>query len=400
MVAAVVVLVPLAASEAGGISQLFSERSADILRLTHPPEFDTLYIAGVCLLMILAYSSINWALIQRYYCVPNEKEAIKMGCFVVILFLIGPPLILFPALVAPKFLSLSAEQDKMVYALVCLKLLPSGLMGLVIAAMFAATMSMLSSDYNVCAAVLTNDVYRRLVRPKAGEKELVLVGRLMTLVVGVVSLATALTMRYLGGEGLFRGMVKLFSIFTAPVAIPMILGLMLKRANKYGALSSFLSGTALGLTLFFLLGDQVGFMGTVLRKETVLLFSTTTVTFAVMILVSYLSQPSRENIERSNELLERLSIPIGRLEEDLTEQDCGKAGLITPFHVVGLSILLIGALMLAVLPFVERGLAFGMDLGVAVVLVLIGFLIMRRSEKAKPSGGPVVTQERISDEQA
>jgi len=195
-------------------------------------------------------------------------------------------------------------------------------------------------------------------------------------------------------------MVKLFSIFTAPVAIPMILGLMLKRANKYGALSSFLSGMALGLTLFFLLGDQVGFMGTVLRKETVLLFSTTTVTFAVMILVSYLSQPSRENIERSNELLERLSIPIGRLEEDLTEQDCGKAGLITPFHVVGLSILLIGALMLAVLPFVERGLAFGMDLGVAVVLVLIGFLIMRRSEKAKPSGGPVVTQERISDEQA
>ena len=58
------------------------------------------------------------------------------------------------------------------------------MLGLIIAAMFSATMGNLSSHFNVRASVLTNDVYRRLFRPHAGEKELVTAGRAMTVVVG------------------------------------------------------------------------------------------------------------------------------------------------------------------------------------------------------------------------
>ena len=47
---------------------------------------------------------------------------------------------------------------------------------------------MLSGDYNVVASVLTNDVYRRLFRPKATGRELVAVGRVMTLAVGLAAL--------------------------------------------------------------------------------------------------------------------------------------------------------------------------------------------------------------------
>ena len=75
---------------------------------------------------------------------------------------------------------------------------------------------MLSSDYNVCASVLTNDVYRRYVHPDASQKRLVFVGRVMTLLIGLVALGVAMLMSGIGGEGLFRTMVKLFSIATAP----------------------------------------------------------------------------------------------------------------------------------------------------------------------------------------
>ena len=128
------------------------------------------------------------------------------------------------------------------------------MLGLVIAAMFSATMSMLSSDYNVCANVLTHDVYRRFVRPKAGQKELVLIGRLMTLLIGAVALTVAILVLMSGdtGEDMFKTMVTLFSLATAPVAIPMILGLLSKKVTNISAIVGFIFGITVGLALFFL----------------------------------------------------------------------------------------------------------------------------------------------------
>ena len=51
--------------------------------------------------------------------------------------------------------------------MVCRQLLPTNLFGMVIVSMFSATQSMLSSDYNAVAAVITNDIYKRLFVPRA-----------------------------------------------------------------------------------------------------------------------------------------------------------------------------------------------------------------------------------------
>ena len=66
--------------------------------------------------------------------------------------------------------------------------LPAGLMGLMIAAMFSATMSTLSGDYNVMASVITEDFYRRLFDQGASQRQLVLVGRFATLSVGALTI--------------------------------------------------------------------------------------------------------------------------------------------------------------------------------------------------------------------
>jgi SSS family transporter len=385
MLVAILVMLPLAISKAGGIGTAFGGVEGGFFQLTHPPEYDTVYVLYFVLLITLAYSSINWSLIQRYYCVPKEKDAIKVGWLVTLLFVIGPPLILLPAMVAPKFLAVPPDQDEMVYALLCLKLLPVGMMGLVIAAMFAATMSMLSSDYNVCAAVLTNDVYRRCVRPRASEKELVLVGRLMTLLIGVITLRVALFMmiHITTGEELFRGMAKLFSIFTAPVAIPMIAGLLWRKMNKNGALAGFLAGVTVGLILFYRLDDQTELLGTILKKEVILLFSTMFVTSVVMVCVSLALPAGPSERQRAEAFLHRLSVPIGQLDEDKAPAGERGTGAISPFRVVGISVMLIGVLMLAILPWTTDGLAFGLDLGIASALLLIGGLTTWQGSRGK-----------------
>lgn len=382
MAVAIVMLVPMSISEAGGVGEIFSGYEPGFLSLIHPPEYGTMYLLATLLLFILAYSSINWSLIQRYYCVPKEKDTRKVGVLVMALFFVGTPMILLPALLAPKFLDVPPDQDRMVYVLICLKLLPPGMMGLVIAAMLSATMSMLSSDYNVCASVLTNDIYRRLIHPAASQKELVLVGRLMTLLIGSTVLGVAFLMLNLTGEGLFRGMIKLFSIFTAPVGVPMILGLLWRKMNKNGALAGFAAGVGLGLMLYFFTNDEINSMGIILKKETILLFGTTALTSVVMISVSLLFKPSETEQKRAEEFLARLNIPVGQMDIDKTTASERGTATISPFRVVGVSIMLISVLMLIVTPYMRADrLAFGMNLSVSLVLLIIGTLITLRSGK-------------------
>ncbi len=248
MVVAIVALLPLSIIEAGGIEKMQSGSPEGFFSLTHP-NYSWVYVSANLLMFTLAFSSINWSLIQRYYCVPTEKDARKAGWLVVGLNILGPPAMFIPAMAARQFLTGIADKD--VYPELCKHLLPAGMLGLVIAAMFAATMSMLSSDYNVCASVLTNDLYRRFMRPRASGRQLVLVGRLMTLLVGVIAMGVAFGMAGGSGEDQFRNMVTLFSVATAPVALPMLLGLLWRRITATGAFCGFLVGVTLGLVLFF-----------------------------------------------------------------------------------------------------------------------------------------------------
>ena len=382
MAVAVVILVPLALIRAGGIEAAWNGAGEGFLCLTHPPEFDSVYVVGYILLVTLAYSSINWSLVQRYYCVPTERDAKKVGLLVMVLYAIGPPLILLPAMLAPQFMTV--PEGKEVYAQLCLTLLPAGMMGLIIAAMFAATMSMLSSDYNVCAAVLTNDVYRRLIRPGASQRELLIAGRLLTLLVGLLTIGVASLMLTLSGEGLFRGMVKLFGIFTAPVAVPMLLGLVWPRGNKNGAFAGFLVGVGVGPSLYFVLDDQMTVAGVLLKKEMILLFATTLMTSLMMVLVSLWFPADAAEHQRAQQFLERLRIPIGEMEEDRVVGAESGTRAILPLRVIGVSVALIGVLMLAVVPYATDRLTLWMNIGIAAALIALGACAAWSSYVANP----------------
>ncbi|MEL6968975.1 MAG: Na+:solute symporter, partial [Bacteroidota bacterium] len=75
-----------------------------------------------------------------------------------------------------------------------LQFMPSGLLGLLLAALIAAFMSTLSTHLNWGASYLVNDVYRRFMRPEASEQEQVNVGRLATLVLMALAALLALAM--------------------------------------------------------------------------------------------------------------------------------------------------------------------------------------------------------------
>lgn len=370
MAVAVLVLALLAILRAGGPVAAWAGMPPEFFRLTHPPQFDAVYVVGYILMVTLAYSSINWSLIQRYYCVPKERDARKVGWSVIGLYAVGSPLILLPSLIAPQFLVVPEGSE--VFARLCTTLLPSGMMGLVIAAMFAATMSMLSSDYNVCAAVLTNDVYRRLFRPGASQAELLVAGRFMTLLVGVSTIGVGFLMLSLTGEGLFRGMVRLFGIFTAPVAVPMLLGLVWRRGNANGALAGFLLGAGVGLAVYFGMQDHITLAGVLLQKETALLVATTAAALLGTVAVSLSVPAGLGETARAAAFLARLSVPIGQLNEDAVPKDASGGRALLPLRIVGLSVAAIGALMLSIVVCASDPFTRWLNLAVAIGLMTAG----------------------------
>ncbi|XP_054427037.1 sodium/mannose cotransporter SLC5A10 isoform X2 [Pteronotus mesoamericanus] len=122
-----------------------------------------------------------------------------------------------------------------------------GLRGLMVAVMMAALMSSLTSIFNSSSTLFTMDIWRR-VRPQAGERELLLVGRLVIVVLIGVSVAWIPVLQGSNGGQLFIYMQSVTSSLAPPVTAIFILGIFWRRANEQGAFWGLMAGLAVGAT--------------------------------------------------------------------------------------------------------------------------------------------------------
>ncbi len=197
--------------------------------------------------------STNWSLIQRYYATKSERDARKMAYLVAVLLFVGPPVFFFPAMAARVFLpGLPETELNGVYALLCREVLPVGLIGLVIAAMFSATMSSLAGNFNAAAAVMVNELYLKFVRRPSATAKMV-AARAATVIVGGLVVALAFVMQYAqGADDLFNLSNKVFGVFLPPIAIPMLGGVLVRGLSRRSGLCGLVVGIVVGLLLFAL----------------------------------------------------------------------------------------------------------------------------------------------------
>lgn len=238
------VMVPLALGAAGGFGAL-AEALPQHFTWANGAKGDFWFLFVYYAMVLIKFNG-NWAFIQRFYCTEDERSAKKMGLFSAVLFFVCPVIFLLPAIAAAVIVPGLANPEE-AYVSVCKHLLPPGMMGLMIAAMLAATMSTLSSEYNVTAGVLTRDIYQRLLRPKAGEREQMAVARVMTLLLGGVIIWGASLVRQMGGA--FEVNKTLMGLFGVPLVVPLIFGVLWRRPKPWGAVASILSGIVLGVVL-------------------------------------------------------------------------------------------------------------------------------------------------------
>jgi len=238
------ILLPLAYNAAGGIGHM-QEVIPNNMSFFNGHRGTLSFLSVYYLTIVIKYLG-NWTFIQRFYSARSESDGKKIGLLTSALFLVFPVIFLFPS-IAARVIIPDLKNPEMAYVSICLKLLPAGIMGLMIAAMFASTMSVLSAEFNVTASVLTKDIYQRLFRKNASPKETLWVARLSTLAVGIIVSFGALYVDKLGGA--FQVNQYLSGIFSIPMIIPVIMGVLFWRPQPWGAIASMVVGIGLGSIL-------------------------------------------------------------------------------------------------------------------------------------------------------
>jgi len=149
-----------------------------------------------------------------------------------------------------KVMALTANGETMgidqIYPSLLFDFLPSGLLGLVLAGLIAAMMSSLDSGMNSVSTLFTMDFYRKM-KPEADNKQLMGIGRWVTLVVMVLAIIIAPQIGKF--DGLWGYLQQTLAWFSPPVVALFVLGLFSKKVNNKGAIACILAGLPITIVL-------------------------------------------------------------------------------------------------------------------------------------------------------
>ena len=124
------------------------------------------------------------------------------------------------------------------------EVLPLGVGTLIVAAIIGAIMSTADSLLVAGTSHITHDIYAELINPDVEEdsKKMLFLSRLWTVILGVLALVMALTF-----EAIIDLLLMSYTLYSAGVFIPVVLGLYWKRGNATGAILGIVAGSAAGI---------------------------------------------------------------------------------------------------------------------------------------------------------
>jgi SSS family solute:Na+ symporter len=207
----------------------------------------TLWVVFVYGLVInVGNFGIDQSYVQRYITARNDREAAKsvwMTAFLyvpaaAVFFFIGTALFVFYR-ARPELLPSGTETDYVFPHFIATQL-PVGMAGLVVAAIFAASMD---SNLNSMATLTYCDLYQRYLRPKASEREALLVLRTATVVWGALGTAIAIAMTQAASA--LDVWWQMAGMFSGGVVGLFLLGLISRRAGGVGAAVAVILGVLL-----------------------------------------------------------------------------------------------------------------------------------------------------------
>jgi solute:Na+ symporter, SSS family len=202
-------------------------------------------LLGGLAINVITYGA-DQSVVQKYLTTKDEaasKKSLRLGAWMAL-----PSALIFFSIGTLLYLFYKHNPDKVNYQLASADAifpwfivteLPNGVTGLLIAAIFAAAMSTLSSSMNSVTTALITDFYRR-AWPNKEEKSYLKTAKLFTLIIGVVGTSLALVMARWGISSLWDQFNTILGLFTGGLGGLFVLGIFTERANAKGVIAGLI----------------------------------------------------------------------------------------------------------------------------------------------------------------
>jgi solute:Na+ symporter, SSS family len=271
----------------------------------------------------------NFGNAQRYFCADTEESAKRIAVLCMILFTIGSIIFYLPPLIArvalPELGTAAnglKQPSEAAYIAMGMRVLPPGMVGVLLAAMLASSMASLSAHNHIITGIFAKDLYQGYLRRDASDRHMLKASRFTSLGVGLVMILVALLFAQ-GASGIFTLLFILESMFLIPLGLPLLYGFLVKRGPWWSAVCAYVVGAITSLFVNFYLNRYRG-LG---LNETYLIgipAITTTIAFFLPVL---LIRPQGDFAKSVEAFFKKLETPINTATELGTTAVTGRGQL-------------------------------------------------------------------------
>jgi solute:Na+ symporter, SSS family len=202
-------------------------------------------LIGGLWVMNFSYWGFNQYIIQRALAAKNINEAQKGIAFAAYLKLLMPLIVVLPGIAAVVLYPQLTTPDQAYPSMMAL--MPTGIKGLIFAALVAAIVSSLASMTNSISTIFTMDIYSKL-KPGKPQRHYVYIGRLAALISLTIALFVAEPL--LGKfDQAFQYIQEFTGFFTPGIVVIFVMGMFWSKASSAGALAAAIGSAAFSILL-------------------------------------------------------------------------------------------------------------------------------------------------------
>ena len=288
----------------------------------------------------------------RYFSVKDGKDARKAAFLSAVLMFIGSIFWFLPSMAARIYYAQEVaaiditKPSEASYAIIAMNILPNGMLGLVIVAMFAATMSSLDSGFNGTSAIIVRNIFpdiRRLLgKDNLSEKGQLLLGQISTVVIGSLVMVMALIFASNKQLGIFEILLTMTAVMSMPLAVPMLLCLFIRKVPSWSAIFTLLIGLVAGIIGYY--SDKIFGVEWTFQKRFLITFIVSVVSF--MMTSFFYKYSSPEYKKKVDDFFSLMHKPVD------FEKEVGGSLDNDQFKTIGMFVMALGAFIsiLLILP--------------------------------------------------
>lgn len=243
----------------GGPFELVNRYPTDTY-MGHDISYWQIFWLWAVIMMIKQTMNTNNALsCYRFLVTTNEKEAKKAAFVTGLLFIVGPVMWFIPPWVTASmgtdlsafYPTLGASANNAAYVYYIDHYLPTGMLGLALAAMIAATIAPMTTALNRNAGIFVRNVYQSWINENATEDQQMAMGKMATLVNGVLCVFAALMFASVKEYSFFDIMMLFGALLQTPLSIPSLLAFITLRTPDWSGWATIVVGLSVSAFMQF-----------------------------------------------------------------------------------------------------------------------------------------------------